>query len=119
MKQHLMLKTSGLALAIALGFAALPNYAADDPYSDTYSSPRDTNQESDVQQQQTPSDVTPPPPSVIDEGATPTQPRGARGPIRSGDMGPQDAYAADRAAAGGNRGYMGFLEWQHDNTNTP
>jgi hypothetical protein len=117
MKQYLMLKASGLALAMALGFAAMPNFAADGTYSDTYSTPRDTTQDSDVQQQQAPSDVTPPPPSVIDEGSTQAQPRGPRGPIRSDEMA-SDSYRSERSRAD-NKGYMGYLDWQHENTNTP
>lgn len=113
MKQYLMLKASVFALATALGFTASLGLAQDGSYSDTYSTPRDTTQESDVQQQ-APSDVTPPPPASMDEGSSEqTQPRGARGPVRSSEM------TSDRAFSSSDKGYSGFLNWQQTNTNTP
>lgn len=123
MKQDTMLKAGGLALALALAFAAAPVVAADDSYSDTYGAPSDTMQDSsDTQQQATPSDTTPPP-SMIDESGMQTQPRGARGPIRSDEMSSPNyndrAYRNNASAAPGERGYEGFALWQREGTNSP
>lgn len=124
MKQHTILKASSLALALALGFAAMPSMAADDDsYSDSYSTPRDSTMDSDTQMQAPPSEATPPPPSVIDESGMDTQ-RGARGPIRSDEMSSSRnqndrMYGNNSSASPAERGYQGFLLWQRQNSNTP
>lgn len=134
MKRNLILKASGIAVAMALGALAAPTMAQDYP-SSTIDTPSQTGPSYESQQ---PSDSYMN--SEIIDGRSwgnmprtqprAVEPRGARGPLRSNDdmrykmSREQEGSRLDRTKSYfrqpvGDRGYVGFLNWRESNTDTP
>ncbi len=119
MKRNLIVSAKGIALAMSLGVVAAPAAAQD--YSDTPDTPVRT---SPSYESQPPSET--PAPRGSEEPGMEMEPHGARGPIRSDESLPSSREESrmgrrggDRSLPASERGYMGFLEWQKTNTESP
>ncbi|MBS1190753.1 MAG: hypothetical protein H6R10_2545 [Rhodocyclaceae bacterium] len=121
MKQNLILRVSGIAIAMALSALAAPSWAQNDPGSTMDSSDYATRQSSDIPDYMRP----------LEYRSWGNMPRssfrneqeviGAQG--RAGAYGPRgertQSFKSYFSEPVGNRGELGFLNWRENNTDTP